>query len=56
MDYNPSHKSIGKPLKNIIRDMRKIAFATSPDSNIITPENIGANIDKMAHKFPTICS
>ena len=56
MDYNPSHKSIGKPLTKITRVMQSIGLTTSPDSNTITPENIGETIDKMAHELPTICS
>ena len=56
MDYNPSHESLGKPLKKIIIEMLKIGFTTSPDITTITPEKIGATIEQMFHEFPTICS
>ena len=55
MKYNPSHEFLGKTLTNIIRVMRNVEFTTSPDSTTITPENIGATIEKMARWFPTIC-
>ena len=56
MDSNPPQKFIGKPLIKIIRVIQNIGLSTSPNRNKITPENIGANIEKMAHEFPTICS
>ena len=55
MKYNPSNESLGKTLTKIIRGMQNIEFATSIDIPTITPENIGATIEKMAHEFPTIC-
>ena len=56
MNSNPQHKSLGKPLTNIIRVMQKIEFTTSPDSTTTTPENLGGNIEQIYHDLPTICS
>ena len=56
MKSNPSHESLDKPLTKIIREMLNIEFTTSPERTTITPENIGAIIEKMYHKLPTICS
>ena len=54
MNYILSHEFPGKLLTNIIRVIRNIEFVTSPDSTTITPENLGATIEKMDHEFPTI--
>ena len=56
MNYNPSHESLGKPLKNFIRVIQNIGFTISLKISIITPEKIGATIDKMSHELPIICS
>ena len=56
MKYNPSQKSPGKTLTNIIKVMRNMEFTTSPDSTATTPENLGTNIEKLDHELPTICS
>ena len=55
MNYNPPHEYLGKLLTNIIRVMQNIKFTISPDRTTVTPENIGENIEKMAHELPTIC-
>ena len=49
MYYNPSQKSLGKPPTNIIIVMQNIGFASSADSTISTPENLGATIEKTDH-------
>ena len=41
MHSNPSHKSLGKTLINIIRRMQNIGFTTSPDRTKIAPETLG---------------
>ena len=51
---NPSHKSLDKTLKKIIRVMQKIGLTTSTDRNTSTPENFGATIEQ--HDLPTIWS
>ena len=43
---NPSHGSLGKLLTNIIILMPNIELTTSPERTTITPENLGATIDK----------
>ena len=53
---NPSQESLGNPLTNVTKSMQNILFTTSPDRTTSTPEKVGANIDKMTHEFPTICS
>ena len=55
MKSNPSHKSLGKTLTNIIRLMQNIELTTSLDSTIITPEKLWETIQKIAHGLPTIC-
>ena len=54
MDYNPTQKYLGTPLKNIIRVIQNIGFTTSLDRTTISPENLGATIDKASHELPTI--
>ena len=49
------HKIPWKTLTNIIRMIRNIRFTTSTECTTITLEN-GANIEKMTHELPTICS
>ena len=34
--------------------MKNIVFTTSPDQTTITPKNIGATIEQMAHDLPNI--
>ena len=36
--------------------MKNIEFTTSPEITTTTPLKIGATINQMAHKFPTIGS
>ena len=54
MDYNPSHKYLGKCLAKTIRVIHNIGSTTPLDSNTITPENLGATIEQMDHEFPNI--
>ena len=56
MYSNTSHKSLGKPLTNIIRVIKNIGFTTLPDSTTIAPEKLGETIEQMSHEFPTICA
>ena len=56
MDYNQLHGSLGKPLKNIIRVIRKIGFTASTENIIITPEYVVATTNNITREFPTICS
>ena len=43
-------------MTNIIRVMQNIGFTTLPDSNTITPKNLGEIIEKMDYELQTICS
>ena len=35
--------------------MQNIGFNTLPENNIITPEEVVATIEQMAHDLPNIC-
>ena len=56
MKYNPLHKSLGKPLTNIIGVMQNIELTISPDRNTTIPEKLEANIEQMDHELPTTFS
>ena len=56
MKSNTSHEFHSKTLTKIIIVMQNIEFTPSPDSTIITSENIEATIEKRDHEVPTIRS